>query len=701
MKRWVWVVALVGLVAGQAAASGFVWWEAEQTGDTNFPNRTHFSPQRSEAHLLSGQNWLTNDGPRGRGEDEAYARYSVRVEQAGEYHLWVRKFWKHGPFRWRFNEREWATCGRNIALADSVTLRKHLVANWVSLGTVTLEEGAHRFEVRLLAEPGEAKTAGFDCFVLSRAPFNPRGKLKPGERTGLADEGFFAWEPGLDPLHAGAMLDLRHLNESVAGQSGYVTRDGDRLLLGDGSEARFWAVNVNNANASQDAHSVDYLADKLAKLGVNMVRYHTPVFASQPDGSRVNAKKLDRLHYLVAAMKKRGIYTSLSTYFPLWVRVEPQFGIAGYEGFDNKHPFGLIYFNERLQQMQRLWFDQMLNTPNPYTGVPLGRDPAVAMVELVNEDSCFFWTFNHASIPPVQWRKVEERFGAWLIARYGSIEAAQKRWGGARQDSDAPDEGRMAVLEAWHMTGDGVKAGGAAKRKRMSDQVRFLAALQRDYYAQGKRYLNETLGYKGLVTASNWNTADWRTLDAIERYTYTATDVSDQHGYIGGVHEGGGASYSVNAGDTIEHRSGLRDPNSLPIRVRQTAGMPHMISELGWTNPNRYRAEGPILSAVYGAQQGVDAVVLFIVHSNYVDDQQMEKFAWSSPVIANSSPAAALIYRRGMSARPSRSCQRRWTWITFTTCTARWVTRPRWMRCDRRTSPSRRRTSRAWMITTS
>jgi hypothetical protein len=39
----------------------------------------------------------------------------------GEYAFWVRKFWKHGPFRWRFDSMpagEWRELGPNPALAD-------------------------------------------------------------------------------------------------------------------------------------------------------------------------------------------------------------------------------------------------------------------------------------------------------------------------------------------------------------------------------------------------------------------------------------------------------------------------------------------------------------------------------------------------------------------------------------------------------
>jgi hypothetical protein len=95
---------------------------------------------------------------------------------------------------------EWQTCGRDVALADSVTLRTHVPANWVHLGEVKLTAGKHRFELQLTAAAGEKKTAAFDAFLLTTGTFQPRGKLKPGQRSGLADPGFFAWEPQADPF---------------------------------------------------------------------------------------------------------------------------------------------------------------------------------------------------------------------------------------------------------------------------------------------------------------------------------------------------------------------------------------------------------------------------------------------------------------------------------------------------------------------
>jgi hypothetical protein len=135
--------------------------------------------------------------------------------------------------------------------------------------------------------------------------------------------------------------------------------------------------------------------------------------------------------------------------------------------------------------------------------------------------------------------------------------------------------------------------------------------------------------------------------DALERFTYTAGDVIDRHGYFGPQHKGDGASYSVRVGHTYKDRPAVLEPQSLPIQVNQLAGYPHIISELGWPNPNRFRADCTFLTSAYGALQGVDGVFIFAVGSNYLTDQSMSKFAASCPVIAGTFPAAALAYRRG------------------------------------------------------
>jgi hypothetical protein len=633
------IVFSIGLVSARAfGADDYVWWEGEKPAKTNFPTRSWFSASTfpKTRGQLSGGAWLSSSSKRSGAE--VFATYSITVPAAGSYTLHTRKFYKHGPFRWRFDTQKWATCGRDIALIDSVSLKKHTCANWVHLGKVKLSKGTHTFELRLLAADGQSATAAFDCFVLTAGPFAPNGKRKPGAKSGQADEGFFAWEPSLDGFSDDALLDLRGLNEKVAGQSGFVRRRGKDLTLGGGKPVRFWAVNVSSNNAAQPHESVDYLARKLAKLGVNMVRFHSPMFDRGGDVSKVDPKKLDNLHYLVAAMKKQGIYTKISFYFPLWFDIKKGYGIPGYDTIANKKPFALLYFDKRMQGIHRSWARGLLTTKNPYTGVPLASEPAVAIVEIINEDNYFFWTFGKKNIPPVHWRRLEVLYNKWRVAKGIA--------------------GKGVLTEAWGMTGGGLKQQNARRRKETAQQVRFLTMHQRKFYQDTVAYLKKDLGYRGLVSCSNWKTADANILDALERYTYTAGDVIDRHGYFGPQHKGDGASYSVRVGHTYRDRAAVLEPQSLPIQVNQVAGYPHIISELGWPNPNRFRADCTFLTAAYGAMQGVDGVFIFAVGSNYLTDQSMSKFAASCPVIAGTFPAAALAYRRGDAIEPAPAVRR-------------------------------------------
>ncbi len=627
----------------RGATAPYIWWEGEAAGETNFPNRDTFAAATfpETRNLLSDGDWLTASGKQGK--QALFARYDLNIPNPGTYDLWVRKFWSHGPFLWRFGDATWRECREDAPLADDTPLRKFVNVNWVYLGEIHLNGGATRFEVRLLASEGKEFSAGLDCFVLSSAAFVPNGPLKPGERSGKADEGFFPFEPPADPFTADALLDLRALNEKEAGQSGFIRRDGARFLMPDGKPVRFWAVNVDWHTARQDRASVDYLARKLAKLGVNMVRFHSSLL-SKDNPSTIHPTKLEELQYFVAAMKKRGIYTELSFYFPIWLNQETV-ALGGYEGQKNRSPFAVLFFEPWMQALHRAWAKQILKANDPFNGSTLAKEPALALVEIVNEDSFFFWTFDKTKIPPRYWQDLENLWSNWLIKRYGSVEKAYEAWGGGRERDDRNDH--AAILEAWHMTGKAVEKAGDARRRRISDQVRFLAGTQRSFYEDAKRSLNEDCGYRGMVVASNWTVTDPRLLSALERYTYTTGDVIDRHGYFSGPHEGEGAGWSVRVGHTFESRAAVRAPQDLPLRVEQVSGFPQIISELGFTQPNAYRADGVFLSAAYGALQGVDGMFFFAVGNNYVRDAAMYKFAVTSPAISGAFPAAALTYRRG------------------------------------------------------
>jgi len=609
-------------------ASDYVWIEGESS--TSHTMRRHGWYDSVTKASLSGGKWLSHFA----GGDPPEAEFRFDVPAAGEHCFWIRANSVAGPrLSYRLDGEAWkevdpggAVENVNIASDGKPDMR---FISWINAGKVALDEGSHT--IRFKFHSDNNNHGGLDCFVFSRRPFMPRGALQPGARTGKANPGFFAWEPEVDEFRDDALVDLRYLNEDVAGQDGRVKGEGNDFVLGSGEKVKFWGANVGPGVYGLDHASHVYLAKNLAKHGVNLVRLHGGIYA--PRDPAVNRKRLDDLHHLVSVLKEEGIYVKLSFYFPLW------FSLDG-----DRRPFMLLYFDPEMQEIYFRWAAALLGTKNPYTGVPLGEDASVAIVEVVNEDSHFFWTFGKKDMPEGRWRRFTRLYGTWLTEKHGSLDRAVDAWGGVREPADRPKEGCMELYDAWSMTSDGLKAS-AAKRKRIGDQVQFLTENMRGFYERAASYFREKCRYDGLVSCSNWHTADARMLDALERYCYTAGDVIDHHGYFDHSHKGDSASWSVRPGHTFESQSALhlRQPNPLPYV--ETEGYPHIVSEIGWPMPNAYRAECAFLTAVYGSLQGLDGVIHFAVGSP-TWDQTVSKFPLNNPAALGSYFATALAYRR-------------------------------------------------------
>ena len=63
------------------------------------------------------------------------------------------------------------------------------------------------------------------------------------------------------------------------------------------------------------------------------------------------------------------------------------------------------------------WVDALVNTENTHTGLPISADPAVAIVEIQNESSLLFWTFDPRNIVPQTLELIEKRFAEWVVVQ--------------------------------------------------------------------------------------------------------------------------------------------------------------------------------------------------------------------------------------------------------------------------------------------
>ncbi len=645
MHRYIIVLVFAALLATTTAAP-LIWIEGEAADSSSMKRHGWYDSVRKGE--LSGGDWLSHFA----GGEMPVASYTIETAEGGAHQFWLRANpVGRATLSVRLNEGEWRKIDlsaneQNVNIADDGKPDLRYVA-WIKAESLTLRQGTNQLDVRF--ESRNNRHGGLDCFVLSREPFLPQGAKRPGVKTGKADPGTWAFEPDRDPFHKDALLDLTFLNEKPAGSNGYVRRsnDGADFVDGLGRPLRFWAVNTS-VHQRDDLEAIKEHARWLAKRGVNMVRHHGHLAPGR--GSKlkdVNQKDIDAAWRLVAAMRAEGIYTTLSPYWASNVRPQPGWGL---KDSGNDSLTGLLFFDATLQEAYKGWLRALLIPENPHTGIPLAKDPSVALFQIQNEDSLLFWTEGH--IKGEQRRELARLFGVWLVEKHGSLPQATETWGGrAGNRGDDFANGIVMPHVVWHFT----QSPTGALAKRLADQLAFYTHLMRSFNEEIARFLREELGYEGLINAGNWRTADSAKLLDAERYAYTANDVIGINRYYhGGGHtnptEKGRTGYLISQGDRFSSQSALKQPWNFPLALRQVQGHPMIISESAWVPPLRYQSEGPFLVAAYGALTGFDTFYWFAT-PDIGFGAPIDKWQLSTPAQIGMFPAAALMFRRGYVAQ--------------------------------------------------
>jgi hypothetical protein len=626
-------------------AADWIWVEGESAAQQNVTHNPWYESVPKGA--FSGGGFLAHFDDTKPGE----ASYNFDATSAGDYALWLRANPHETRISFQLNGSSWREIATTNALQQfTLTGWDMRFVGWIEAGTVPLKPGTNEIQFRFEGQP---KPHGLlDCFVLTRQPFTPFGIAKPDEAAKLrqqqADDetNWFDFNPPRPERSQASAIDLRFLNEKFAGDDGRIqARDGKFVHAKSGQPVRFWAVNGPPHELKGEA--LRDCARFLARYGVNLVRVHGAVFDGKTGAFRTDTAQ--HLVEIVEAMKAEGIYTHLSIYFPLWFKPAADLEwLPGYDG--NKNPFATLMFNGAFQQRYEEWW-RGISTAKLSNGQPLFSAPALFGVEIQNEDSFFFWTFNEGNIPDPQLRILEKQFGDWLVKQHGSLAKAFEVWGGVRLKRDAESEGRVAFRPLYEMF--------TKKTPRDRDTAAFLFETQTGFYRRAVQFLR-SLGFEGLITPSNWATASPEVFGPLEKLSYTSGDFIDRHGYFGCRNAGLFSEWSIRDGQTYVDRSALRFEAEEPGRPHQFNhpvidihydDKPSMISETTWCRPNRYRTEAPLFFACYGALQDSDAIVHFALDGASWSVKPrfwMQPWTLVAPSQLGQFPAAAVIYRRGL-----------------------------------------------------
>lgn len=221
-----------------------------------------------------------------------------------------------------------------------------------------------------------------------------------------------------------------------------VTVNGSNFIVG-GKSYRFWGVNLVAGGAFPTKTLAASLAGRMRKMGINLVRFHhldNPTWAGN-DNSLVNVTTtrslnpttLDRLDFMIAEMKRNGIYTNMN------LNVSRTFTRGdGVLGADSIVEFGkgVTIFDPQLIDLQREFARQLLTHVNPYTQKTYAEDPSVAMVEMINENSLYgMWKENTlkpfakgGSLMQRHSSLLDSLWNAFLVRKYTTPANLQAAW---------------------------------------------------------------------------------------------------------------------------------------------------------------------------------------------------------------------------------------------------------------------------------
>lgn len=355
--------------------------------------------------------------------------------------------------------------------------------------------------------------------------------------------------------------------EKPAGRHGFLqARDGG-FVFEDGTAARFWGTNFNSAACFPKHSYSETVARRLAKFGVNIVRFHqmdaewsTPNIFQFTKGRRLDNTQsldpasLDRLDYLIHCLKREGIYVYLDL---LTYRV-----FKTGDNVDEVEKLGqearpYSNFDPRLIELQKMFATQLWTHVNPYTNLAYKDDPVIVLSEITNENELLTSSFRANMIEPYRGR-LQERYAAWA-ARNG-VPAGKDQVNFA---ADTPEV------------------------------IAFIVDVQKSFYSEMIRHLRQ-LGVRIPITGTNWALGGIPLLAA-----QMATDYTDSHTYW----------YDWNWKVTekkFNNRSmlGERDPWFQGLSMCRVLHKPFFVSEWDDPWPNEFRAESSLLLAAAASFQG-------------------------------------------------------------------------------------------------
>ncbi len=220
------------------------------------------------------------------------------------------------------------------------------------------------------------------------------------------------------------------LLSAPAGKDGFVRAEDGHLFVNgpDGKPRRLRLMGVNLSFAANfpEPEVARQVAARLAKFGINSVRFHhmdahvAPRGIFLPDKRTLDPEQVARFDYFFARLKELGIYADIN------LKVSRTYAeFAEEKNLPRMHK-GVDLFNRTMIDAQKQFARDLLTHVNPHTGLSYANDPAVALIEINNENGLVstWWQGRLDHLPEPFLGDLRGLWNSWLEKTFGSIAQA-------------------------------------------------------------------------------------------------------------------------------------------------------------------------------------------------------------------------------------------------------------------------------------
>ncbi|MCL2059350.1 MAG: beta-galactosidase [Oscillospiraceae bacterium] len=417
---------------------------------------------------------------------------------------------------------------------------------------------------------------------------------------------------------------------------------------------------------------------------MNMIRFHhidslrgslAPDRRSIIDYTKGHSKELceegiDKLDYIIYQLKIRGIYTHIDL-FTLRMFL-PGDGLDYPDLLEDKFEVALKninWYNKRIQELHKAYIEQYLTHYNPYTKTRYVDEPAVAIIQMVNENSIFWDNRKKTWAFPSYRKELNKKWNQYLLDTYHTREELDKAWtnrDGLKALRVYEDPKLFNVLDPglgfWNELRSEYDApvGDEKSPVRIAEHKKFLSKIGSEYVDDMTKFMKD-LGVKCCINVSNipLGVAELEIVakgDVTEKNVYWNHPQRDQElkGYPDVFHHL--SSYNTSPlpfyeGERFESfKMNCISANSFGV----VKGKPMVVTEWNVPHPTVFRPDVVMQMACYGALQDWDGMLLFEYtnqpEKSMLDDDMIRGYFTScnDPAVWGLMALSSAIFQKGL-----------------------------------------------------